>query len=264
MNKKISIITPTYNSENYIRKCVESVLNQNYDNIEYILIDGQSNDNTLKILREFKSKITLVSEKDGGNYDAIRKGFSIATGDVITWIDSDNYYENKNVIAKVMSEFNKIKNIDIVTTNIYFKYQFSNKKNLNKTPEKITARKLIDCGNKLTPEAVFYRKKLYDEVGGINTNYILLADYDLWIRLFRKFVKHKKLDFVSATYVIRKNALLRKNFLLSWKETFVIGKKYKRSYLNKVKFSLLFLFAIIKLCISKMVRRNGKNKIIYD
>ena len=106
MNKypKISIITPSFNQGKFIRDTIESVLNQNYPNLEYFIIDGGSSDNTLDVLRQNQGYLTWVSEKDNGQADAINKGIRMSTGEIITFINSDDYYL-PNTLFKVADLF---------------------------------------------------------------------------------------------------------------------------------------------------------------
>ena len=114
MNKRISIITVSYNSENTIKDTIESVLNQSYDNYEYIIMDGLSTDGTVDIANSYADKFsqknipfTVISEKDSGIYDAMNKGISAATGDIIGIINSDDYYE-LIALEKVNEFYNKV------------------------------------------------------------------------------------------------------------------------------------------------------------
>jgi glycosyltransferase involved in cell wall biosynthesis len=120
LNSKVSIITVCYNSEKTIEDTIKSVINQSYPNIEYIVIDGVSNDNTLAIISKYKDKITkIVSEKDKGIYDAINKGIRLATGDIIANLNSDDFYIDNNVIADVVATFENEKT-DTLYADLYY------------------------------------------------------------------------------------------------------------------------------------------------
>ena len=105
INPLVSIITPSYNCGKYIEKIIESVKNQSYSNIQHIIIDGGSKDNTIEILEKFDNEITWLSEPDNGMYDAINKGFQLAKGQILTYINTDDLYESSNTISIVVDTF---------------------------------------------------------------------------------------------------------------------------------------------------------------
>ena len=106
MSLKVSIITIAYNADNSIEDTIKSVLSQSYNNIEYIIIDGNSSDNTLDICKKYSSKISkIVSEKDKGIYDAMNKGIAIATGDVIGILNADDFYLNDAIVESIVNKF---------------------------------------------------------------------------------------------------------------------------------------------------------------
>jgi glycosyltransferase involved in cell wall biosynthesis len=106
MSLKISVITVCFNSEKTIRDTIESVLAQDYPSIEYIIVDGGSNDDTLEVIREYPTCVdTVISESDKGIYDAMNKGIQLATGDVIGILNSDDFFENSCVISDVINQF---------------------------------------------------------------------------------------------------------------------------------------------------------------
>lgn len=112
---KISIITPCYNMEKFIEGTILSVLNQNYPNLEYIIIDGASTDRTLEIIEKYKDRISLIiSEPDKGMYDAINKGLSRATGDIMAYINADDQYL-PGTLSLVNRLFSKFKNVDWIS-----------------------------------------------------------------------------------------------------------------------------------------------------
>ena len=129
---KISIITVTYNSASTLRDSIESVLNQSYSDIEYIVVDGLSKDNTVDIIKEyvpkFNGRLHWISEKDQGMYDAMNKGISMATGDVIGIINSDDFYHRNDVIAEIAEAF-----ADESVQATFADVRFVHPDNLNKT-----------------------------------------------------------------------------------------------------------------------------------
>ena len=127
---KISIITVCYNSEETISDTIQSVLSQDYKDVEYIIVDGKSTDRTLEIIQSIKSRIKLISEKDQGIYDAMNKGINIASGDVIGILNADDVYKNSQVLTKVMDAFKA--NVSIV----YGDIEYVNYYDLNKVVRK--------------------------------------------------------------------------------------------------------------------------------
>ena len=129
---KISIITTVYNSKNTIREAIESVLSQNYKNIEYIIVDAGSTDGTLEIITEYKDKISKISsESDSGIYDGLNRGVLLASGDVIGFLHANDLYENSEVIEKVVTVF-KSEQADAV----YGDLVYVNKENTNNIESK--------------------------------------------------------------------------------------------------------------------------------
>jgi glycosyltransferase involved in cell wall biosynthesis len=113
MSLKISIITPTFNSEKYLERCIKSIQSQDYNDIEHIIIDGDSNDETKKIIKKYRNnKTILISEKDDGIWDAMNKGLKIATGDIVGFLNSDDYYY-PHALKTVVKYFNN-NNIDFL------------------------------------------------------------------------------------------------------------------------------------------------------
>ena len=115
---KISIITVCFNAEDTISDTIQSVLSQDYEDVEYIIVDGKSTDRTLKIIQSKQKRIKLISEKDQGIYDAMNKGINIASGDVIGILNADDVYKNKQVLSDVMNAFKN--NVSIVYGDIEY------------------------------------------------------------------------------------------------------------------------------------------------
>lgn len=178
---KITIITPSFNQGQYIEQTIQSVLDQNYPNLEYIIIDGGSTDNTVEIIRKYEKDITYwISEPDKGQSDAINKGLKLATGEIINWLNSDDYYE-LGALFKIADKF-KDSSINVVSgkgrlfenlvTIGYTKGVDVYENNLAKT---------IGWLRMDQPET-FYRKKVIDNIGSLNTALHYLMDRDWWLK----------------------------------------------------------------------------------
>ncbi|MCK4947497.1 MAG: glycosyltransferase [Candidatus Aureabacteria bacterium] len=184
-NILISIITPSYNQAKFIRRTLDSVLlHQNHVNIEHIVVDGYSSDGTLEILKEYKNrypdKFSYIYEKDSGQSNAINKGFKRATGDIIGWINSDDYYE-KHIFIDVVKEFND-PSVAWIIGNVISTYEGINK--MEKiVSRKITYQNLLKNPDIVAQQGVFFRRGILEAVGGWDDSFYMVMDYDLWIRL---------------------------------------------------------------------------------
>lgn len=190
---KISIITVCYNSEKTIERTVRSVISQDYDDFEYIIIDGASKDKTLEICNKYREKIThLLSEKDEGIYDAMNKGISLASGDVIAILNSDDYFINNQCLKKVKNSFSE--DVDIIFGNVLI-FSEKNKKIKRKYKSSIYKPYLSVFGIQPPHPASFIRKKTYDTFGTYDKNYRIAGDFDLLTRFTTKEkVKYKIID----------------------------------------------------------------------
>lgn len=183
---KISIITATYNSAKTLEVCLDSVLNQTYKNIEYIIIDGKSSDDTLDIVKfkaEKHTNIVWVSENDKGIYDALNKGVSKATGDVIGFVHSDDFLADNSIIENIANVFNAQK-VDGVYGNLnYVKFDNVNRIVRNWTSQPFHA-KILKRGWMPAHPTLFLKKKVYNACGKFNIDYRISADYDFILRIF--------------------------------------------------------------------------------
>jgi glycosyltransferase involved in cell wall biosynthesis len=183
---KISIITVTFNSESTIEQTIQSVVNQTYSNIEYIIVDGKSTDNTLKIIEKYKSKIhTLLSEKDKGLYDALNKGIELATGDVIGFLHSDDFYINDKVIQKYADTFVKNK-VDAVYSDLYYVDKNAIDKIIRKWKSGHYSSNAFLYGWMPPHPTFFVKKEIYTKFGSFNLDFKSAADYELMLRLIHK------------------------------------------------------------------------------
>ena len=196
----MSLITVSCNSEKTIRGTIESVLSQNYEYIEYIVIDGGSTDSTLDIINEFKGKIhVVVSEPDSGIYDAMNKGVMLSSGDVIGVINSDDFYPDNNVISMVVKVFQEDYDSELVLGGIDFVKNTDLDHSVRKYTSKYFMLWMMRFGIMPPHPAVFIRKKAYDRIGKYKLDYKIAADFDLLLRLLEvDKVSYTKLDYICV------------------------------------------------------------------
>lgn len=184
---KISIITVVYNNRETIKDAINSVLNQTYKNIEYIIIDGKSTDGTVEIIKSYGDKINkFISEKDKGIYDAMNKGIKLATGDIIGILNSDDFYSSDKILEIVANEF-KNKNIDC----LYGDLEYVDSKNINKVvrywKSKPYKEGLFKKGWHPPHPTFFVKRKYYEKYGLFNIDFKIAADYELMLRFLEKY-----------------------------------------------------------------------------
>lgn len=183
---KVSIITITYNSGATLSDTIESVVNQSYANIEYIIVDGKSTDSTLSIIDSYKNKISkVISEKDNGLYDALNKGIALATGDLIGIIHSDDFYTNNLVIEKIVKTIED-GNADAAYADLYY----VDKNDTNKIFRKWKSGNYkhgMFINGWMPPHPTFFAKRsCYEKYGSFNLDLISAADYELMLRFIHK------------------------------------------------------------------------------
>jgi glycosyltransferase involved in cell wall biosynthesis len=192
---KISIITPNFNGAKYLEKTILSVINQEYPNLEYIIIDGGSTDGSIDIIEKYENKISFfVSEPDNGIYDAIQKGFDKSTGDIMAWINSDDmYYQNSfSILAEIFSNFKDIKWLMGIPA---FYDEFGRTIHVSNFKRWSKFNYYTKDYQWVQQESVFWRRELWEKVERkINTDLKLAGDLDLWLRFFR----HDKLYTLNA------------------------------------------------------------------
>lgn len=196
--KKISIITPSYNQSAFIEQTINSVLSQNYANLEYIIIDGGSTDGSVEIIKKYEKYLThWVSEKDNGQSHAINKGFKMASGEIINWLNSDDYYEPDTF--KIIAEQMKDEQVMVLSGRSKvlqantIKYQ-TNGVDLYSDVVKTMAYARID-----QPET-FIRRKVLETTGLINEQLHYLMDREWWLRYLFYFGS-KQVKSIDAVLV---------------------------------------------------------------
>lgn len=234
----ISIITPNYNGEKYLLRTLKSVFKQSNRDFEYIVIDGRSNDNSIKILKKNKKYINkLIIQKDKGIYDAVEKGIRIARGKVIIWINSDDelHYQAVENVKTIFSNNNKLKWISGVNGYIKYGIKFSGIPYLY--PSFLFRNNLVrhDMWGYLQQESVAFKKSLFLKVGGFGLKPTIAGDFKLWI----KFAKFASLE----TYNIKIG------YFRTWSEQDSQVKRKSYHKHSKVLFSNIS-FRYIRLIIS--------------
>lgn len=194
---RITIVTPSLNQGRFLDRTIQSVLAQDYPNLEYIVVDGGSTDESPDILKRYSNRLTYwVSEPDGGQADAIRKGFCMSTGDVMAWLNSDDLLL-PHALATVASCFAQASDIQMIHGDIIVIDEEDQMLGLVK---QIPARfeTLLYGGHIINQEAVFWKRGLYERVGGLNGRLTYALDYDLWVRMAQRAKPHHVPSILSA------------------------------------------------------------------
>jgi len=188
---KITIITPSYNQGDYVEHTIHSVLEQNVDfELEYLVIDGGSTDNTIEILKKYSDRLQWVSEKDRGQSHAVNKGFLKATGDIVGWLNSDDIYE-EGTLQKVASAFENNSDCQWVVgkCRVINEDGLEIRRNVTRYKDKWIDRYSYErllAEDFISQPAVWFRKSFLDEVGLLDEGLHYTMDYDLWLRMGKK------------------------------------------------------------------------------
>lgn len=253
-NKKVTVITVSFNSEKTILNCINSVNNQKYLNIEHILIDGGSNDKTVEIFRQ-NSKFagTIISEKDNGIYNAMNKGIKFSNGEIIGFLNSDDFFYSENTLDLIVQEFHS--DIDCVFGNLIY----VNKNN------KIT-RKWISRPFKFglfrkswsPAHPTFYcSKETFEKYGGFREDLIITSDIELMLRFLE--VNKIKSKFINHYLVVMLEGGISNG---SIKTTLTITKEVMKSHKKlKLRFNL-FIYLLFK--IFKFLKQKQFNTTYYN
>jgi len=244
---KISIITPSYNQGQFIEDNILSVLNQNYNNYEHIIIDACSTDNTVNILKKY-SHLKWISEPDKGQSNALNKGFKIASGDIIGWLNADDLYEN-NAFEIISNYFTKYKNIDLIYGDYYIIDQ-NNKIIRRMRVPKYDYNTFLITGCYIPTTSSFFKKYIFEKEL-IDEKYSYCMDFEFYLRLSKKF-KFKEIHNCLAKFryhldeksVAFKDLRIKESFDIKYKYS---NKLYYEQFIkNKYIYNLINIIYLIK------------------
>jgi glycosyltransferase involved in cell wall biosynthesis len=248
---KISIITPSFNDASFLEKTILSVIDQEYPNLEYIVIDGGSTDGSVDIIKRYEGRIGYwVSEPDKGQYDALQKGFSRSTGEIMGWINSDDMHHPGSLftIAQIFSDHQQVNWLQGVPNMIdesgrivyaltageidrYFFY----------------GRNYIHSHRFIQQESTFWRRILWEKAGNrISTEYKYAGDFDLWIRFFQFEKLYNFHALLGSFRYSRSGQASFENYQEYIRETLAILEKYPLNKKEKRQMQYLDMFHTIE------------------
>lgn len=253
---KISIITVSYNSEKTIYDTIKSVYNQDYDNIEYIIVDGNSSDNTTNIIKEFEpkfnGKIKWISESDKGIYDAMNKGFMMATGDIVGILNSDDFYTSNNVITTVANAFNNNK-IDAIYADVHFIKDNNPEKISRYYSSKIFKRWLMRFGFMPAHPSFYIKRECLNKFGLYNTSYKIAADFEFLLRTI--FIGKIKTQYIAKDFVTMRTGGASTSGINSHKQIMrehIRAFKENNIFTNRLLLSMRYIYKIFEIILSKI------------
>lgn len=217
-NPKISLITPCFNAAQYIEQTILSIINQDYDNIEYIIIDGGSTDGTVDIIKKYEDKITFwVSEPDKGQSDAINKGIQKASGAIFNWINADDYLE-PNVLKLIANEFQD-NSIDVLCSPCNLVNEKGDFLRVNEATHVDWEFQRLMLSQGLNQQGMFWKFDVIKQLTGVNPVFNYSMDLDLWKRYLLSFgiSKTKKIDIITANFRLLESSKTGADFEVNFK-----------------------------------------------
>ncbi|MFH1954709.1 MAG: glycosyltransferase family 2 protein [Pseudomonadota bacterium] len=229
---KISIVTPSLNQGQFIERTILSVLGQKGDfELDYIIVDGGSTDDSLDIIRRYEHRLRWISEKDRGQSDAINKGFEMASGNILGWLNSDDTYES-NALREVAEQYRRYR----------FKWCFGNCRNIDENDGEIrraiTKYKVFESRRYsykrllskdfISQPAAFFTRDVYQEVGPLDPNCVYSMDYDYWLRIGKRYSPHH-IDAFIANFRWQSGSKNSGNFKKAAFETYLTARRHATS-----------------------------------
>jgi glycosyltransferase involved in cell wall biosynthesis len=263
----ISIITPSFNQASFIDRTIRSVLDQNYPRLEYIVVDGGSQDGTIDILKKYEHRLKWISEKDEGQADAINKGMTMASGDIIAYLNSDDIYE-PDALWRVAEYFAAHPQAIWLTG----RCQIIDEKD-SEIRGMITAYKnfllrhysygMLLVTNPISQPATFWRREIVREFGLFDKNEHLVMDYEYWLRIGRRYSPGILDEYLARFRVHGRAKTVSTNFS-NFKQELAVAKKYSRSkavrVLHYANYAIIVTAYVSMSLLSRMIRSLSLSK----
>jgi len=249
--KKISIITVCFNSAITIRDAIESVLSQDYPNIEYIIVDGASKDGTMEVVREYEGKVdVLISGPDKGIYDAMNKGIRAVTGDVVGFLNSDDFYADDSVVSRLLQRMD-----EAGTDMVFADLEIVDAKNTERVVRYYDSSTFhtgrLRYGWMPAHTTLMVKRVLYETYGCFSLDYSIAADFEMIVRLF--YSAGASYTYLPVAVIkMRTGGLSTRGLKSSW----VLNREIVQAcQTNGIKTSLLQVMLKIPAKLLEYVRR---------
>jgi len=223
---KITIITVVYNAEKTIEQTIKSVIAQSYPDIEYIIIDGKSDDGTIDIINKYRSKISLfISEEDNGIYDAMNKGINHSSGEILFFLNADDYLVDNEVIGEIIEKYRNC-NCDLLYGYVNIEYLINNKPSFQKYAYEFTLENLRK-GCQPPHQGLFIKKQVFTESGLFDLNFKSASDFEFYCRIIDKNYSHVYIDKLISIF---KYGGTSSNFFSDYESIKIINKYFGKYY----------------------------------
>lgn len=230
---KITIITACYNSERTIEQTIQSVLNQTYENIEYIIVDGASTDGTMDVVEKYRDRIdVVVSEKDRGVYDAFNKGVELATGDYVYYLNSGDYFTSEMILQSAITQLGS----NWSETSYFYGCVICLDESIEVeyiAGEEISLENLAD-GKMIPHQAIFVKRSIFYEIGNFNIEYSIASDFDFLVRIMLDPDNNGKFLNLNFSYYPT-NGISSNYYILIREYQEIIKKHFNREFLDEAR-----------------------------
>ncbi|MFT4802966.1 MAG: glycosyltransferase involved in cell wall biosynthesis [Psychroserpens sp.] len=247
---RITVVTPNYNQGSYIEETIRSVLNQKYPNLEYIIVDGGSTDNSLEIIKKYESQLySWVSEKDSGMYDAINKGFSKSSGEIMCWINSDDVLWEGSLfyVAEIFKSKIKIQWLQGYPSVINEKGKLVYQRDPVYSKYHFYLFRYIKNFSFIQQESTFWSRGLWEKAGSaLSLDLSLAADFELWMRFFEMEKLYCTKQQLAAFRIREGQKSGDKETYLKQAKLVVDNHVKNNNYLERIIIKFLKIFSLIK------------------